>query len=202
MATGSVRQQKLVSTAFSKSSGAEPGRCAPGPRRGPPGLAGGHGLPAPPGYAHKQAAGGHQLVDVGAGAGEDDAGAAQLSVDLLRLGLQGFKGSAAPHDEDAQAGVVPAQGGGQFHQLPGGVHRLRVQAADVGDDGAVPQVELPADGLPGEGGGEFVRVDAVDGQGDVLLGDVILADQIVPDVLGHGQGALPQLDSRRRAPLT
>ena len=99
-----------------------------------------------------------------------------------------------------QPGIVPAQGGGQLHQLPGGVHRLRVQAADVGDDGAVSQVELPADRLTGEGGGEFIRVDAVDGQSDVLLGDIILADQIVPDVLGHGQGALPPVGQQTQGP--
>ena len=89
-------------------------------------LAGGHGLQRRPGHAHEQLTGGHQLVDVGAGAGEDDAGPAQFAVDLLSLGFQGLEGSAAPHDEDVQPGIVPAQGGGQLHQLPGGVHRLGV----------------------------------------------------------------------------
>ena len=132
------------------------------------------------------------IVDVGAGPGHGDAGAAQGGVDLPGLDQQLLKDISAPGNEQLNSGHGPVQLRGDLDELPGHQGPVLIHPADVGDNGALGvQAELGNDPRAGNAGGELLRVDAVDGDGDVIGGKVVLPDEVGLDVVGHRDGALP-----------
>ena len=147
-----------------------------------------HGLQSRAGHTHKHLAGGGNGVDVGTGTGEHHTGAAQVPVHLLRALLELLKAVAAAGNQNVNAGVGSIQLGSQFNELPGRVAGRLIQSADVADHHAVPQVKLLPHRFPGYVRREFIGIDPVDGEGNVLSRHTVLPHQIVPDVFAHCQG--------------
>ena len=151
-----------------------------------------HGLQGGPGHPHKQIPRRHDLVDVGAGTGHHHAGAAQIRVHLVGLGLNLVKHIAPAGDDELDARHFPVQIPGHLYQLTGHQGPVLVHPAHIGDHrllGVQPQ--LGHHPVPRDLRGELVGVDAVDGDGDVLLRHPVLPHQICLDVLGHSYRPLP-----------
>ena len=154
-------------------------------------LGGGHGLQSRAGHPHKQIPRRHDLVDIGAGTGHHYAGAAQIRIHLVRLGFDLVKHIAPAGDDQLDARHFPVQIPGNLHQLTGHQSPVLVHPAHIGDHrllGVQPQ--LGHHPVPRDLRGELVGVDAVYGDGDVLLRHPILPHQICLDVLGYSHRPL------------
>ena len=149
-----------------------------------------HSLQGRPGYAHKEVAGGHHLPDIRPGPGEDQTRPSQSLVHSRRLLPELCKGGTAAGNEDAHTGDGLIQRRGDLDQLTGDEGRLLVQAAHMADHRSISQGKLLPHRCAGGFRGKFLRVDAVDGQVNMLPGDLVLRHQVVPDILGDGQGPL------------
>ena len=159
-----------------------------------------HGLQRGAGDPHEQVAGGCHDVDIRPGAGQHHTGAAQLQVHLLGLPVQLLKHIPAAGDQDPHPGRRPVKLGRQLNELPGCQGAGLIQPADMADHRVIPQAELLPHRLPGDPGRKFLRIDPVDGQGNVSSRDPVLLDQIVPDVLAHRQSALPPVGQQLQHP--
>ena len=102
-----------------------------------------HGLQSRAGHPHKQIPRRHDLVDVGAGTGHHHAGAAQVCVHLVGLGLDLIKDIATAGDNELDTGYSPVQILGDLDQLPGHQGPVLVHPAHIGDHrllGVQPQL--------------------------------------------------------------
>ena len=163
-------------------------------------LAGSHGLQRRPGHSDKQVAGGHQTVHIGAGTGEDETVSAQRLIHLPGPGGKLAVNVAAADHQNAQPWRLAAQPRSQLDKLPRRVGAGLIQPADMGHHRSVSQAQLCPDLPTGHLRRKLVRVDAVDGQGNPGLRDIVLLHQIVPDVLRDSQAVLSPVGQQLQRP--
>ena len=155
------------------------------------GLRRGHGFKRGPGDPDEDVRRGAVFAGIRDGSGDGDERAACLFVDFRGLRFDLRLLGAAADDQDVGVRERFGKTGRDLEKAEGGIGTVRIEAAH-GDDAAAGGIEAVfcEDGRGGDGGGEFLRVDAVDRRVDAVARDAVLVDEVVRDVVGDRHDAL------------